>query len=204
MVNRISENISLECLKLASLLNSEVRKISKVKTDKYFIKTYPKTVLLESFDNIEKRLILIESVVQYPFEYEWTNISLVLKTPIFSGNHSNLDKTQLKELAKYLDYIHSKNVYHGDIHIRNIFIKNNTPVLVDWEPCTVQLINSKRIIKSHSQSIAIKDKKHKKISSLTDKKGFLKLISTEMFNQLSDTEEMENLNCQELLNNKDF
>jgi len=179
-------------------LNSEVKKISKIKTDKYFIKTYPKTVLLESFNEIEYRLKLIKSVVKYFFEYEWTNVSLILKTQIFSGNHSNLDRTQLKELAKYLDYIHSRNVYHGDIHIRNIFIRNNTPVLVDWEPCTVQLINSKRIIKSHSQSIAIKDKKHKKISSLTDKKGFLKLISPEVFNQLSDTEEMEILNCQEL------
>ena len=179
-------------------MNSEVKKISKIKTDKYFIKTYPKTVLLESFNEIEYRLKLIKSVVKYFFEYEWTNVSLILKTQIFSGNHSNLDRTQLKELAKYLDYIHSRNVYHGDIHIRNIFIRNNTPVLVDWEPCTVQLINSKRIIKSHSQSIAIKDKKHKKISSLTDKKGFLKLISPEVSNQLSDTEEMEILNCQEL------
>ena len=179
-------------------MNSEVRKISKVKTDKYFIKTYPKTVLLESLNNIEYRLKLIKSVVQYFFEYEWKDSNLILKSQIFYGNHHKLNKTQLIELAKYLDHIHSKNVYHGDIHIRNIFIRNNTPILVDWEPCTVQLINSKRIIKSHSQSIAIKDKKHKKISSLTDKKGFLKLISTEMFNQLSDTEEMEILNCQEL------
>ena len=58
---------------------------------------------------------------------------------------------------------------------------------------------TKRIIKSHSKSIAIKDRKNKKISSLTDKKGFLRLISKEAFNQLSDTNEMENLNCQELL-----
>tara|TARA_B100001109_G_scaffold33484_1_gene26318 strand:- start:54 stop:614 length:561 start_codon:yes stop_codon:yes gene_type:complete len=177
----------------------DVRKIIKVKTDKYFIKTYPKTVLLESLHNIECRLKLIKSVIQYFFEYEWTDSSLILKSQIFNGNHHKLNKTQLIELAKYLDSVHSKGGYHGDIHIRNIFVKNNVPILVDWEPCTVQLINSKRIIKSHSKSIAIKDRKNKKISSFTDKKGFLRLISKEVFNQLSDTNEMENLNCQELL-----
>ena len=181
------------------LLDLEIRKISKVKTDTYFIKTYPKTVLLESLNSIEFRLKHIKSVVQYFFEYEWKDSYLVLKSQKFNGNHHKLNKTQLIELAKYLDFIHSKGVYHGDIHLRNIFIKNNVPILVDWEPCTVQLINSRRIIKSHSKSIAIKDRKNKKISSLTDKKGFLRLISKEAFNQLSDTNEMENLNCQELL-----
>jgi len=180
-------------------LNLEIRKISKIKTDKYFIKIYPKTVLLESLNNIEYRLKLIKSVVQYFFEYEWTDSSLILKSQIFNGYHHKLNKAQLIELAKYLDHIHSKSVYHGDIHIRNIFVKNNVPILVDWEPCTVQLINSRRIIKSHSKSIAKKHRKNKKISSLTDKKGFLRLISKEAFNQLSDTNEMENLNCQELL-----
>ncbi len=180
-------------------MDLEIRNISKVKTDKYFIKTYPKTVLLESLNNIEYRLKLIKSVVQYFFEYDWKDSNLMLKSQIFFGNHHKLNKTQLIELAKYLDYIHSKGVYHGDIHLRNIFVKNNVPILVDWEPCTVQLINSKKIIKSHSKSIAIKDRKNKKISSLTDKKGFLRLISKEVFSQLSDTSEMENLNCQELL-----
>ena len=52
-------------------LDLEIRKISKVKTDKYFIKIYPKTVLLESLNNIEYRLKLIKSVVQYFFIYEW-------------------------------------------------------------------------------------------------------------------------------------
>ena len=180
-------------------MDSVIPKISKVKTDKYFIKTYPKTVLLDSFNNIENRLKQIKNVIQYFFEYEWTDSSLILKSQVFKGNHHSLNKTQLIELAKYLDYIHSKSVYHGDIHVKNIFVIDNVPKLIDWEPCTVQLINSKRIIKSHSKSIAIKDRKNKKISSFTDKKGFLKLISKKIFIQLSDTNEMEKLNCKELL-----
>jgi len=63
----------------------------------------------------------------------------------------------------------------------------------------LQQINSKRIIKSHSRGIAIKDRKIKKISPLTDKKGFLKLISEKAFSELADTSEMENLTCLELL-----
>ena len=37
------------------------------------------------------------------------------------------------------------------------------------------------------------------IGPLTDKKGFLGLISKSAFNQLADTSEMENLTCKELL-----
>ena len=75
-------------------------------------------------NNIEYRLKLIKSVVQYFFEYEWKDSNLILKSQIFYGNHHKLNKTQLIELAKYLDYIHSTGVYHGDIHLRNIFVKN--------------------------------------------------------------------------------
>ena len=63
----------------------------------------------------------------------------------------------------------------------------------------MQQINSKKIIKSHSRGIAIKDRKIKKISPLTDKKGFLKLISEKVFSELADTSEMKNLTCRELL-----
>ena len=84
----------------------EIKKISKVKTDKYFIKIYPKTVLLDSLNNIEYRLKLIKSVVQYYFEYEWKDSNLILKSQIFNGNHQKLNKNQLIELAKYLDHIH--------------------------------------------------------------------------------------------------
>ena len=90
-------------------------------------------------------------------------------------------------------------MFHGDIHYRNLMIKGDKIVLIDWEPCFIQIINNKKIIKSHSKGIANKDRKIKKISPLTDKKGFLKLISEKAFNQLADTPEMENLTCLELL-----
>ena len=110
----------------------------------------------------------------------------------------NLSKEINKKIDLIVVAVISKGIEWVSIELGKL-LKNNVPILVDWEPCTVQLINSKRIIKSHSKSIAIKDRKNKKISSLTDKKGFLRLISKEAFNQLSDTNEMENLNCQELL-----
>ena len=173
--------------------------IYKRRTQNHFYKIYPKDVLLDSFEKIEIRLNLVKSVSQYFFDYEWTKSNLILKSQLFKGKHQPLDKPQLNLLAIYLDDIHSKDIFHGDIHVRNIFIHNDKPILVDWEPCTLQQINSKKIIKSHSRGIAIKDRKIKKISPLTDKKGFLKLISEKAFSELADTSEMKNLTCRELL-----
>ena len=176
-----------------------INQIYKRRTQNHFYKIYPKDVLLDSFEKIEIRLNLVKSVSQYFFDYEWTESNLILKSQLLKGKHQPLNKCQLNLLAIYLDEIHSKDIFHGDIHLRNIFIENDKPILVDWEPCTLQKINSKRIIKSHSRAIAIKDRKYKKISQLTDKKGFLKLISKKVFIQMSDTTEMENLSCRELL-----
>ena len=179
-----------------NLINNQ---IYKRRTQNHFYKIYPKDVLLDSFKKIEIRLNLIKSVSQYFFDYEWTESNLILKSQLFKGKHQTLDKPQLNLLAIYLDYIHSKGIFHGDIHIRNIFIENDKPILVDWEPCTLQLINSKKIIKSHSKGIAKIDRKNRKISCLTDKKGFLKLISNKIFENIADSEKMENLTCLELL-----
>ncbi len=179
-----------------NLINNQ---IYKRRTQYHFYKIYPKDILLESFEKIEIRLNLIKKVIQYYFDYEWTETNLILKSKLFKGKHQPLNKLQLKLLAIYLDGIHSKDIFHGDIHVRNIFIDNDKPILVDWEPCTLQQINSKKIIKSHSRGIALKDRKNKKISPLTDKKGFLKLISEKVFSELADTFEMENFTCRELL-----
>ncbi|MDB4144933.1 aminoglycoside phosphotransferase family protein [Flavobacteriaceae bacterium] len=173
--------------------------IYKRRTQNHFYKIYSKDVLLDSFEKIEIRLNLIKKVIQYYFDYEWTESNLILKSQLLKGKHQPLDEFQLNLLAIYLDGIHSKDIFHGDIHLRNIFINDNKPLLVDWEPCTLQKLNKKRIIKSHSRGIAIKDRKIKRITPLTDKKGFLKLISKKAFNQLADTSKMEKLTCLELL-----
>lgn len=181
------------------LKEQKTNQIYQTRTQYHFYKIYPKDILLESFEKVEIRLNLIKKVIQYYFDYEWTETNLILKSKLFKGKHQPLNKLQLKLLAIYLDGIHSKDIFHGDIHVRNIFIDNDKPILVDWEPCTLQQINSKKIIKSHSRGIALKDRKIKKISPLTDKKGFLKLISEKVFSELADTFEMENFTCRELL-----
>ena len=99
----------------------------------HFYKIYPKDVLLDSFEKIEIRLNLVKSVSQYFFDYEWTESNLILKSQLFKGKHQPLDKPQLNLLAIYLDDIHSKDIFHGDIHVRNIFIHNDKPILVDLE-----------------------------------------------------------------------
>lgn len=177
-----------------------VENISIKKTDGMFIKSYPIQCLHNDQENINLRLKYIKKYIQYEFTYEWSKSYLKLKSELIIGSHLKLNYTQLLTLAQYLDMIHEKGFFHGDIHTRNIIIKDNFPYLVDWEPCFIQTIKSKKIIKSNSKGIANKDRENKKISHLTDKKGFLRLISSDIFDKLADTNKMENLNCKELLN----
>ena len=184
-----------------------MRRIEKIKIEKVddlFIKHYPVKSLLKNHKIITSRLKKIKAFVQYDFNYDWSKSFLTLRSEFIDGSHLDFKIYHLKLMAKYLDEIHSKGLFHGDIHQRNIIVKNDYPYLVDWEPCFVQKINSKRIIKSHSVGIAEKDRKIKKITSLTDKKGFLKLISEKIFNKLADTSDMEKLTCSEMLDHQIF
>jgi len=180
--------------------SGRVKNISIKKKDGVFIKSYPIHCLHSDHEIIELRLKDIKKYIQYDFNYEWSKSYLKLKSKLIIGRHLKLNFNQLLTLAQYLDKIHEKGFFHGDIHTRNIIINDDSPYLVDWEPCFVQSIKSKKIIKSHSKGIANKDREKKKISHLTDKKGFLKLISSDMFIRLADTNKMEKLNCKELLN----
>ena len=83
-----------------NLINNQ---IYKRRTQYHFYKIYPKDILLESFEKIEIRLNLIKKVIQYYFDYEWTETNLILKSKLFKGKHQPLNKLQLKLLAIYLD-----------------------------------------------------------------------------------------------------
>ena len=172
--------------------------IKKFKEGNIFIKIYPLTTLDCSIQKIEFRLSQIKKYIDIGFGFNIDSENLTLKFEYIKSTRPTCI-SDLNLLGKYLDYIHSKNMFHGDIHYRNLMIKGDKIVLIDWEPCFIQIINNKKIIKSHSKGIANKDRKIKKITPLTDKKGFLKLISEKAFNQLADTPEMENLTCLELL-----
>jgi serine/threonine protein kinase len=177
-----------------------LREIIKIKDSNYFFKSFPIESLISDLDRINRRLQSIKEVTEYSFDYHWTPNNLVLRSQLIHGKHIKLNENQLSQLAIYLDYIHSKGIYHGDVRVNNILISNEKPFLIDWEPCIIQLIKSKRIVKSYSGGIANKDRLMKEISFLTDRKGFLRLISNQIFNELADTPVMEKLTCTKLLN----
>jgi hypothetical protein len=177
-----------------------MREVIKIKGSNYFLKSFPIESLISDFDKINRRLKSIKEVIEYSFDYRWTPNNLVLRSQFIHGKHIKLNENHLSKLASYLDYIHSKGIYHGDVRVNNILISNEKPFLIDWEPCIIQLIKSKRIVKSYSGGIANKDRIMKEISFLTDRKGFLRLVSNQIFNELADTPVMEKLTCTELLN----
>jgi len=153
-------------------LNANIKKFKK---GNIFIKTYPLTSLVCSIQEIELRLTQIKKYINIGFSFNIDSKYLTLNFEyIKSGRPFSILDFNL--LGKYLDYIHSENMFHGDIHYRNLMIKDDRIVLIDWEPCFIQIINGKKIIKSHSKGIHPLDKKNKNISKFTDKKGYLNLL----------------------------
>jgi len=177
-------------------MNNEIKKI---KDDDFFYKIYKRDVLLCSDSEIENRLVKIKKNSRYFFDYKWSKSNLTIKTKLFENTNRKITMKHLVSLAIYLDRIHRKNHFHGDIHERNIIIDNQKLFLIDWEPCFIQKLFGKRIIKSHYEGIATEDKKNKRISTLTDKKGFLKLLPIK-YHKLIDTNLMSTFSCSQLLN----
>ena len=170
--------------------------IKKFKKGNIFIKTYPLTSLVCSIQEIELRLTQIKKYINIGFSFNIDSKYLTLNFEyIKSGRPFSILDFNL--LGKYLDYIHSENMFHGDIHYRNLMIKDEKIVLIDWEPCFIQRINNKKIIKSHSKGLHAFDKKNKNISKLTDKKGYLNLLKGVL-----NIKEEQNLSDSFLINSK--
>jgi serine/threonine-protein kinase len=62
---------------------------------------------------------------------EWDNLEdqIFFYKRTFNENESLQFLTQLLEL---IDYLHKKNIYHQDLRIPNILVKNNEPFLIDF------------------------------------------------------------------------
>lgn len=154
--------------------------IKKFKEGNTFIKIYPLTILQCSIQKIEFRVNQIKKYIDIGFDFNIDSKYLTLKFEYIKSSRP-ICISDLNLLGNYLDYIHSENMFHGDIHYRNLMIKDEKIVLIDWEPCFIQRINNKKIIKSHSNGLHPFDKKNKNISKLTDKKGYLNLLK-DVFN----------------------
>mgnify|MGYP001028094307 FL=1 len=170
--------------------------IKKFKEGNTFIKIYPLTTLECSIQKIEFRVNQIKKYIDIGFDFNIDSEYLTLKFEYIKSSRP-ICISDLNLLGNYLDYIHSENMFHGDIHYRNLMIKDEKIVLIDWEPCFIQRINNKKIIKSHSKGLHAFDKKNKNISKLTDKKGYLNLLKGVL-----NIKEEQNLSDSFLINSK--
>ena len=109
--------------------------IKKFKEGNIFIKIYPLTTLDCSIQKIEFRLSQIKKYIDIGFGFNIDSENLTLKFEYIKSTRPTCI-SDLNLLGKYLDYIHSKNMFHGDIHYRNLMIKGDKIVLIDWEPCS--------------------------------------------------------------------
>ena len=53
---------------------------------------------------------------------------------IFEENEKFTEKEALlfvRQIADVVGYLHSNDIYHGDLRIPNIMTKNNKPILID-------------------------------------------------------------------------
>ena len=148
---------------------------------KFFQKEYVKKNLLDS--NVEDRINLINN-----FDYD--NYKALVKTEIYEDNDKyiyrqilyknirkyELNKEELLEVAKSLEYLNSIGFVHGDINRKNIIYTKEGFKIIDYEPSLLQIKNKKRQLMITLPYVDKKELKKEKITSLTDKIGFFYFI----------------------------
>ena len=126
---------------------------------------------------------------------------LVISYRILNVDGKLRDREVFK-LGAFIDSIHKKGLIHGDIHLRNILFQDRKLALVDWEPCFLQKVKLKTIIKCNSRSIALEDRRKKKITKLSDRKGYSLILCDYLnikYSQVPNLEkDLQNLNCEEI------
>lgn len=148
---------------------------------KFFQKEYVKKNLLDS--NVEDRINLINN-----FDYD--NYKALVKTEIYEDNDKyiyrqilyknirkyELNKEELLEVAKSLEYLNSIGFVHGDINRKNIIYTKEGFKIIDYEPSLLQIKNKKRQLMVTLPYVDKKELKKEKITSLTDKIGLFYFI----------------------------
>ena len=148
---------------------------------KTFDKLFSYEVILDRRSCLN-RIALIErltAAIGKPTYFLVMSNGILRKSTYLGDQYKNLTKRFLTidlyyKLALLLDYFHDGNLYHGDLHPKNILTDGNGVEIVDWEPCPQQIYNGIISMKCTYPYIHPKDHADRNFTKLTD---YLCLIS---------------------------
>lgn len=98
----------------------------------------------------------------------------VLRTSAHLGDeYTNLRRAVLSrnlfcKITVQLDFYHEQGLFHGDLHPKNIMTNGKDVVIIDWEPCSQQIIHGLARMKGTYPYIHPIDLDSRTFTALTD------------------------------------
>lgn len=153
------------------------------RTSNWYIKEYKLSDLGCSQKEVIDRCSLISTLSETVGSIPTSNFDIVhqdiltLKQEIIREK-GTLTIQSLKYLAVDLDFIHKCGLIHGDIHRRNLIVRDDIVFIIDFEPCLHQKRHSIPVLMSSAFTKSKIDRANGEISKLTDKVGLYKICHT--------------------------
>ena len=166
-----------------STKNEKLNQLGRVKfldlKTNTFIKIYKTSILKDDYNQILKRVSIINSFVNY-------NLSIPLTVVTIDKNEIIVKQNYLKKAGKLndipeskrekllvdieatIDTLHSIGFVHGDINRKNIIYAENKLWLIDIEPSLKQIKNGLKKWMVTSPYASPTDLRNKKITEATD------------------------------------
>jgi len=168
-------------------------------------KFYPYAILLDTKFDI--RMKLIEKVT---ITIGGTTGFLILENGVLrqsarlNKSYTRLDRNLsgilkyhlFKQIAEKIDFSHSNNLFHGDLHARNIMSNGSSIEIIDWEPSCRQITNGAASMKCTYPFIHPIDLKNREFTALTDYLCFVRLRTNKAYEACLSILNSWHLSCQ--------
>ena len=153
-------------------------------------KFYPYPILLDT--KYDVRMQLIEKVtVEIGTETRFLIFThgVLRQSSRLSKSYKNLDRNLsgilkshlFKQIASKIDFSHSNNLFHGDLHLKNIMSDGQRIEIIDWEPSCRQISNGIASMKCTYPFIHPWDLKNREFTALTDFLCFVRLRTNKSY-----------------------
>ena len=170
-------------MELITKKNKKLNQLGRIKfldsKTNFFIKIYKKGILKDDYNQILKRVSIINSFVDYNLNIPPTVVTVEKDEIIVKQNY--LKKTGklndipaskreklLTDIEATIDTLHSIGFVHGDINRKNIIYAENKLWLIDIEPSLKQIKNGFKKWMVTRPYAAPEDLKNKNITEATD------------------------------------